>query len=194
MEQGAGWRTPAPPADPEVETPLAHAARVYETLGALPREDLMTLVCTHDQTGRILSGGSAYRIRLAEAAMPPVNGFWQIYARPAAGPQYRTGIGSRNDLLLNVDGSLELTIQHPLPEAAGISNWLPSPEGEMALVMRLHSPRPAGVEGAWRMPAIERLDPWTRQRRSPRRGRAPTPRSSSSNELAPPGAAKEKVP
>lgn len=168
-EQGPGWLGLSPV--PETEPPLIRAARALESLGAPPREDVMTLHCTHDDSGRLLSGGNAYRIRLTEPAMPPVNGFWRLYARPAAGPQYRTGIGSRNDLLLNSDGSLDLTIQHPLPEATGISNWLPAPEGEMALIMCLHCPRPAALKGRWRMPAVERLEPDHRQGRGVRRAR-----------------------
>jgi hypothetical protein len=169
--QGVGWRILAAPSD--TETPLARAARVYEGLGAPPREDRLTFICDQDDTGRILSGGNTYRIRLPPEAMPPVNAFWRLYTRPAAGAQYRTGIGSRNDLLMNDDGSLELTIQHPLPEVAGIANWLPAPEGELSLVISLHSPRPAALKGAWLMPAVERLDPGSRRRRS--RARRPTP-------------------
>jgi hypothetical protein len=172
---GLGWRILAAPTD--AETPLARAARIYEGLGAPPREDRLTFICDHDDTGRILSGGNTYRIRLPPVAMPPVNAFWRLYARPAAGAQYRTGIGSRNDLLLNADGSLELTIQHPLPEVAGIANWLPAPEGELSLVMSLHSPRPAALKGAWRLPAVERLDPGSGHGRS-RARRRPTARPS----------------
>jgi hypothetical protein len=168
--QGEGWRILAAPSD--TETPLARAARVYEGLGGPSREDRLTFICERDDTGRILTGGNTYRISLPPDAMPPVNAFWRLYTRPAAGAQYRTGIGSRNDLLLNEDGSLELTIQHPLPEVAGIANWLPAPEGELALVMCLHSPRPAALKGAWRLPAVERLDPGSRHRRS--RARRPT--------------------
>lgn len=192
-EHGPGWHALADVPEPDAEAPLIRAARAFESLGAPPREDVMTLVCTHDDTGRLLSGSNAYRIRLPEAAMPPVNGFWRLYARPAAGPQYRTGIGSRNDLLLNSDGSLDLTIQHPLPEATGISNWLPAPEGELSLVMCLHSPRPAALKGRWRMPAVERMDPDHRQGRGVRRARTRTSRRNFSD-LGMPAPAERNVP
>lgn len=183
-EQGPGWRGLAPAPELGAEPALRRAARAYESLGAPPREDQLTLVCAHDDTGRILSGANAYRIRLTEPAMPPADAFWRLYARPAAGPQYRTGIGSRNDMLLGADGLLDITIQHPLPEATAISNWLPAPEGEMALVMHIHSPRAAALSGAWRLPAVERLDPGYRQRRRVRRSQPP-PEGSFSTELLP---------
>lgn len=161
--QGVGWRTLAPVVDPKHETALQRAASAYESLGAPAREDRLTFICDHDVAGRILFGRNSYRIRLPSAALPPANDFWRLYARPAAGAQYRTGIGSHNDLLLTADGSLELAIQHSLPEMAGMANWLPAPDGELSLIMTLHSPRPPALQGSWLMPAVERLDPGTRQ-------------------------------
>lgn len=181
--QGVGWRTLAATPDPKHETALQRAAGAYESLGAPAREDRLTLICDRDVAGRILFGRNAYRIRLPSAALPPANDFWRLYARPAAGAQYRTGIGSHNDLLSTADGSLELAIQHALPEMAGMANWLPAPEGELALVMTLHSPRPAALQGAWLMAAVERLDPGTRQGGSRQRRRPPTPGGGYSNGL-----------
>jgi len=60
----------------------------------------------------------------------------------------------------NPDGSLTLHLQKDSPGADKESNWLPTPNGEMYLVMRLYWPKtaapsvlPAG-EGSWQPPAI----------------------------------------
>jgi hypothetical protein len=62
----------------------------------------------------------------------------------------------------NADGSLTLHIQKDSPGADKESNWLPAPNDEIYLVMRLYWPKttapsvlPAG-EGSWQPPAIVR--------------------------------------
>ena len=42
----------------------------------------------------------------------------------------------------NADGSLTLYIQNKSPGADKEANWLPAPNGEIYLVMRLYWPRP----------------------------------------------------
>jgi hypothetical protein len=60
----------------------------------------------------------------------------------------------------SVDGSLTIYIQKDDPGADKASNWLPAPNGEIYLVMRLYWPRteapsilPPGKE-TWRPPGI----------------------------------------
>jgi hypothetical protein len=60
----------------------------------------------------------------------------------------------------NADGSLTLHLQKDSPGADKESNWLPAPNGEIYLVMRLYWPKveapsilPAGG-GSWQPPAI----------------------------------------
>jgi len=60
----------------------------------------------------------------------------------------------------NKDGSLTLYIQKDSPGKDKEANWLPAPDGEVYLVMRLYWPKdtppsilPAG-EGTWQPPAL----------------------------------------
>ena len=60
----------------------------------------------------------------------------------------------------NKDGSLTLYIQKDSPGKDKEANWLPAPDGEIYLVMRLYWPKetppsilPAG-EGTWQPPAL----------------------------------------
>jgi hypothetical protein len=63
------------------------------------------------------------------------------------------------DMKKNPDGSLTLYIQKDSPGADKESNWLPAPNGEIYLVMRLYWPTtapsvlPAG-DGSWQPAAI----------------------------------------
>ena len=136
---------------------LTRAARAYAGLGAPLAEDLIALECAHDAVGRPLTGPHAYRLHLPKNGLPPVHGFWRFSTRPGDGPGPRSGLGSRSDLALNPDGSLDLVLQPDPPGLEWTSNWLPTPRGAWSLILRLYYPHSSVVSGAWRMPPIERI-------------------------------------
>jgi hypothetical protein len=156
--RGIGWHAAPVPMRDESGASLAQAGRAYSSLGAPAREELLTIICEHDGHGRPLRGDHRSRLRFAADALPPANGFWRLYTRPAASEGKRHGIGARDDLRLDDDGSLELIIHDRPPAASDPANWLPAPSGEMGLVMRLYGPRDAALSGAWRMPPVEIAD------------------------------------
>jgi hypothetical protein len=137
---------------------LGRAAAAFARLGAPIREDLLSLICDEDEQGRPLSGAHAYRIHFPPGAGPPVKAFWWLSARPPASHELQHGLGSRSDLSLNPDGSLDIFAQREPPPAPMIPNWLPSPEDGFSLIMRLYSPRSAALGANWRMPPVERLE------------------------------------
>jgi hypothetical protein len=137
---------------------LRRAASAYARMGAPLRDDLFSLVCDEDEPGRPLSGAHAYRIHFSPEAGPPVRAFWWLSTRPSVSHGLRHGLGSRSDLSLNTDGSLDIFIQREPPPAPMIPNWLASPEAHFSLIMRLYAPRAAALDGRWRMPPVERLD------------------------------------
>lgn len=166
--QNLGWRpVPGGPHDGDTSA-LARAARAYAGMGAPMREDLLTFLCDRDESGRPLLGSHRYRIRFPPEGAPPVHDFWWLSAWPPASFDHRHGIGDRNDLALEQDGSLEILAQSAPPERTHIANWLPAPEGEMSLTMRLYSPRDAALTRTWRMPPVERLDAGRGAARRPR--------------------------
>jgi hypothetical protein len=61
----------------------------------------------------------------------------------------------------NADGSITIHIQQNSPGAERESNWLPGPDGEIYLVLRLYWPKtqPPSVlppgSGSWQPPALE---------------------------------------
>jgi hypothetical protein len=69
-------------------------------------------------------------------------------------PIHRYAIGSRTEgLKYNSDGSLDLYIQAEAPRSHG-SNWLPAPAGPFVLTMRLYLPKPAILNGTYRIPPV----------------------------------------
>ena len=71
----------------------------------------------------------------------------------AANPIGRYSIGDRSPgLRRDTDGSLIIVIQHDQPEDP--SNWLPAPAAPFRPLMRLYQPRPAVLDGSYKIPPI----------------------------------------
>ena len=153
-----GWadvfRSPVEP----VVTPLSAAVHAYLAAGAPSSDDLMLLVCEHDVMGQPLTGEHNYRIHFEPGTAPPMDAYWSLHARPAPSYGNRHGLGSRDELVASADGSLDLALQRQSPSRRLTANWLICPASRFALTMRVYSPWPAAVQGAWRMPAVERVD------------------------------------
>ena len=66
----------------------------------------------------------------------------------------RSTLSPRDALKFNADGSLNLLIQHESPGKAEEANWLPAPEGNFVLMLRLYWPKPEVLSGAWQPPGI----------------------------------------
>jgi len=59
------------------------------------------------------------------------------------------------------DGSVEILIQSKKPPDVMHSNWLPAPEGQFSLVLRLYDPAtqaPSILDGSWTPPSVERVE------------------------------------
>ncbi len=141
----------------------ARAATARIGLGALPPEDATYKHCHQDSEGRALDGSHQYRMPFEKSEIPPVRAFWSVtmysedgYFVPNA--INRFAIGDRDPLKFNADGSLDLYIQKDSPGGAKDSNWLPAPEGEFNLSLRLYWPSEEILTGRWNPPAVLRTD------------------------------------
>jgi hypothetical protein len=109
------------------------------------------------------SGANKYVMRIAKGELPPVNGFWSItmydknyFFVPNALNRYT--VSQRDKLKVNADGSIDLYIQKDSPGKDKEQNWLPAPEGEFVLMMRLYWPKetpPSILDGSWKPPAVQ---------------------------------------
>jgi hypothetical protein len=88
-----------------------------------------------------------------------VKAFWSLtlydeHGYFAANPIKRFAIGDRDALKFNPDGSFDLYVQHDSPGSEKESNWLPAPEGNFNLFLRLYWPHDAVIKGRWIPPAL----------------------------------------
>ncbi|MFZ5669543.1 MAG: DUF1254 domain-containing protein [Pseudomonadota bacterium] len=99
--------------------------------------------------GQALGGGRAYRLHFPADALPQTDalGFWSLTLYDARRFQFvenpigRYAIGSRDSLLRNPDGSIDIYVQPQDPGGQASRNWLPSPAtGDFKLTLRIYMP------------------------------------------------------
>jgi hypothetical protein len=125
-------------------------------------EDAVLPVARVDGEGKALSGANKYVIHFAKGEQPPVKGFWSLTMYDAEGffvpnPLDRVDLSQRSKFNFNDDGSLDLYIQKDSPGKDKEANWLPSPEGDFAMILRLYWPNekaPSILDGSWKPPAV----------------------------------------
>ncbi|MET4510997.1 DUF1254 domain-containing protein [Bradyrhizobium sp. I1.7.5] len=121
--------------------------------------------------GEVLDGSKyKYTITFSAGQFPPVEAFWSVTMYDGKSQllienpinRYLINSPMLPDMKKNADGSLTLYIQKDSPGVDKESNWLPAPNDEIYLVMRLHWPKttapsilPAGG-GSWQPPAVVR--------------------------------------
>ncbi len=134
------------------------AATALKGLGANPVQVAMYLQAKVDNNGESLSGKNTYVIHFDET--PPVleKGFWSVtmYGDDnflVDNPIDRYVINDRSDIEYNEDGSLDIVVSAQAPEDD--SNWLPAPEEEFHLWLRIYSPDVDGIYDGWKTPTIE---------------------------------------
>ena len=94
--------------------------------------------------------------------LPPVEGFWSLTMYNAKyffvdNPLNRYTLSQRDKLKANADGSIDLYIQNESPGKDRESNWLPAPNDEFVLMLRLYWPKeksPSILDGTWKIPEV----------------------------------------
>jgi hypothetical protein len=141
------------------------AAVAMVGLGANLPQDALYPNTSVDHQGKPLMGDQRYRLHFNANQLPPVKAFWSITAYGdddflVENPLKRYALGDRDPLNFNADGSLDIWIQAKEPStAAQRSNWLPVKDrASFVLNARLYWPKDDALQGAWKMPAVERLN------------------------------------
>jgi hypothetical protein len=104
-------------------------------------------------------------MRFGKGELPPANGFWSLTMYDAGyffvdNPLNRYTLSQRNKLKANADGSIDLYIQHESPGKDKQSNWLPAPNDQFILMMRLYWPKekpPSILDGSWKIPEVKEV-------------------------------------
>jgi hypothetical protein len=111
-------------------------------------EDAVYPMAKVDDAGNPLTGTHTYVIHFNKGETPPAQGFWSItmydkqyYFYP--NPLNKLTVSARNKLKYNADGSLDLYFSHVQPTGIEEASWLPAPEDDFILCMRIYWPRTA---------------------------------------------------
>lgn len=141
---------------------LLRAMVAYLGIGANLPEDAIYPTAFVDADNNPLNGKNRYRINFAPHQLPPVNAFWSVTLYNSESflvnnSLNRYSLNDRDPLVFNTDGSLDIYIQHESPGMDKEPNWLPAPEDEFNITMRLYWPKEAVLEGIWQPPAIEKV-------------------------------------
>ncbi len=105
-----------------------------------------------------LNGQHDYILHFPPGGLPPNDASWSLTMGDSRrfmvdNPIHRYSVGGRSGLVSNADGSLDITIQNT-PPAVHESNWLPAPEGDFMLWLRVYQPGDAILNGKYRVPPI----------------------------------------
>lgn len=138
---------------------LLRAAMAASHFGAGLPHDILCMSTSVDEGGIRLNGQNVYVLHFDKDALPPVKGFWSLtmcssnrfLSDRSTG---RCSLNSKDALVYNSDGSLDLYIQNDEPEDPRKPNWLFAPRENFALMMRLYWPEYAALNGAWVVPRV----------------------------------------
>ena len=134
-------------------------------LGANRPEDAVYPTSEGPDVVKKYDGTKKYVLRFAKGELPPADGFWSLTMYDAAyffvdNPLNRYTLSQRNKLKANADGSIDLYIQHESPGKDKESNWLPAPNDQFILMMRLYWPKekpPSILDGSWKIPEVKEV-------------------------------------
>ncbi len=120
-----------------------------------------------DGNGNPLTGANRYELQFEDGQEPEVEAFWSITMyNPdrtlVANPIDRFSLGDRSGMNQAEDGSTTIYIQHDVPSECpskdDCPNWLPAPEGNFFMFMRLYLPGYPALSQWWVPPALKNLD------------------------------------
>jgi hypothetical protein len=146
----------------EVEVDYLRRAQIANfALGLANPEDAIFPLTAVDEEGNRLNGAHRYVLRFESGALPTVGALWSLALYDmdqlfVENPLDRYALGSRDDLRLGPDGSLEIVLQHQRPD--NVANWLPAPEGDFNLMLHMYWPSQRVLDGSWTIPPVRRVD------------------------------------
>ncbi len=113
--------------------------------------------------GNTLTGANRYTITFTNEEIPQVKFFWSLTMYNEKGffvanSLKRYNIKSIDKLAYDKDGSLTLYIQQNNPGKEKDSNWLPAPNGQFYLILRMYGPSEDAIRGKAVIPAVVKAE------------------------------------
>jgi hypothetical protein len=162
-----GWRYPPPEVGRFGDDFLKRAAdQCLAGIAANDPAESVYLLNFQDGAGHPFAPQGRYELPFGAHELPPVDAFWSLAAYTAAdlnlivNPVDRYSIGDHGGELARAeDGGLTLYLQPEAPGGGAVANWLPTSGTQpWFLILRMYRPGPTVLDGAWRCPAITRVD------------------------------------
>jgi hypothetical protein len=166
-EQVAGWRYPPAEEGRFGDDFLRRAAdQCLAGIAANDPAESVYLLNFQDADGAPYAPQGRYQLHFGADDLPPVDAFWSLAAYTSAdlnlipNPADRYAVGDHaSNLTVDADGGLTLYLQPEAPADGAEGNWLPTSGTQpWFLVLRMYRPRRTVLEGAWRCPAVTRVD------------------------------------
>ena len=137
---------------------LERAAVSYLQPGTNSPEEAVYWQTTVDGNRQTLNGANNYVIHFPAGELPPNDAFWSLTITDAKGRMVansinRNSLSSHADLQFNADGSIDFYIQSTAP-SGNQSNWLPAPDGDYKLWLRVYQPGASVLSGAYQVPPV----------------------------------------
>ena len=129
-------------------------------------EELTSWFTYADADGERLNAKSRrYALRFHPDQLLPIHALWSITLYELPSQQLYANAPGRHaitsmmlpQLHRDADGGLTIHIQHEQPVREREANWLPAPEGPLAIAARLYVPTPE-AHGSWKMPRLRRIE------------------------------------
>ena len=140
---------------------IYRAAVAYRSLGQNIPDEAVYMNTTEDKEGNLLDASkNNYQITFAKGELPPVDAFWSFTMYNdknffVPNSINRLAIGNRTKSMKpNKDGSLTIYFQKEAPKG-NEGNWLPAPDGNFRVSLRLYVPKENVINGSWLPPGIE---------------------------------------
>lgn len=139
---------------------LKRAYIAFSGLGANVDEEAIYPRAFTDEQGNQLNGQYKYILHFDRDQLPPVEAFWSLtmygadfYLVPNEINRYAIADYTPG-LEYNEDGSLDIYIQKDRT-INNESNWLPAPQGDFNLVLRMYQPASKVLNGTYEIPGIK---------------------------------------
>jgi hypothetical protein len=142
---------------------LHRAHGVYAGLGGNTVDQAVYLRLAKDEKGEFLDASRhSYKVTFPGDNLPRAKYFWSLtmYAMPSRflvpNPLDRYSIGSRaaDTLHRNPDGGFDIYFGKDSPGEEKENNWLPAPDGNFIVLLRIFGPDEAAMSGKYTVPPI----------------------------------------
>ncbi len=164
-ERRDGWTVPFAHTGEQGPYVMGQAVTELQQVGANDPVEAIYVYAERDGAGNVLDASNGGVYELSFPAPPPMEsgGFWSLtmygmdeylVANPLG--RFSTRI-SRPGFELGKDGSATVTMAAELPAGVAQANWLPAPEAQFMVCLRLYYPGEPIRGGQWLPPPLKRI-------------------------------------